>query len=29
MMLVSGVIMWWNRVLRKRANVNESSEVSV
>jgi uncharacterized iron-regulated membrane protein len=29
MMLVTGVIMWWNRVLRKRPNVNEPSEVSV
>jgi hypothetical protein len=29
MMLVTGVIMWWNGVLRKRPNVNESSEVSV
>jgi hypothetical protein len=29
MMLVTGVIMWWNRVLRKRPNVNEPSEVSI
>ena len=28
-MLVTGVIMWWNRVLRKRANVIEPSEVSI
>ena len=29
MMLVTGVIMWWNRVLRKRPNVSEATEVSV
>jgi uncharacterized iron-regulated membrane protein len=29
LMLVTGVIMWWNRVLRKRPNVNEPSEVAV
>jgi uncharacterized iron-regulated membrane protein len=29
LMLVTGVIMWWNRVLRKRPNVSEPSEVSV
>ena len=28
MMLVTGVIMWWNRVLRKRPNVSEAPEVS-
>jgi len=29
LMLVTGVIMWWNRVLRKRPNVSEPNEVAV
>jgi hypothetical protein len=29
LMLVTGVIMWWNRVLRKRPNVTEVTEASV
>jgi uncharacterized iron-regulated membrane protein len=29
MMLVTGVIMWWNRVLRKRPNVSEATEVTI
>jgi uncharacterized iron-regulated membrane protein len=29
LMLVTGVIMWWNRVLRKRPSVIDATEVSV
>jgi hypothetical protein len=28
MMFVTGVIMWWNRVLRKRQNVNVDEAVA-